>query len=137
MLLDSIVELNRNELSYPPPENVIEAARKGLMRANRYSKVVEIDELKERLSLYCNVEKESIFLGSGVEVLIAQILHLFSRGGKVIILDPTFFIITHVAESLETKLLKVKLSGPSFSLPLTPLIHEVKDASLVVIDNPN
>jgi len=135
--LNRFIELNRNELSYPPPAKVIEAAREGLTDSNRYLKLAEIDELKKRLAIYTSVEEEAIFLGSGVEVLIAQTLHLFSRKGKVIIVDPTFFMITKIAESLETKVLKIKLSGPFFTLPIDPLIAEAADSSLVVMDNPN
>jgi histidinol-phosphate aminotransferase len=70
-------------------------------------------------------------------MLIAVALHLFSRKGRIIIVDPTFFMITRIAESLGTKLLKIKLAMPSFSLPVEPLIDEAKDSAIVVIDNPN
>jgi histidinol-phosphate aminotransferase len=139
-LLNKVTELNRNEISYPPPERIIKAASKALTDSNRYSKISELDELRSLLSSYSKAEEESIFMGSGAEVLIAQILHLFSRKGKVVIVDPMFFMITRIAEDLEkigTKVLKIKLSEPSFSLPVEPLIEESKDASLVVIDNPN
>jgi histidinol-phosphate aminotransferase len=139
-LLNKVIELNRNEIPYSPPERVIEAAKKGLINSNRYLKTSELNELRAMLSIYSKVEEESIFVGSGAEVLISQTLHLFSEKAKVVIVDPTFFVITHVAERLEklgTKILKIKLSEPSFSLPVEPLIEESKDASLVVIDNPN
>ena len=139
-LLKKVIELNRNEIPYPPPKRVIEAAKKGLINSNRYLKTSELNELRRMLSIYSKVEEKSIFVGSGAEVLIAQALHLFSWKGKVVIVDPMFFMITHVAEHLEKlgkKILKIKLSEPYFSLPVEPLIEESKDASLVVIDNPN
>ena len=138
--MNEVIELNRNEIPYSPPERVIEAAKKGLMSSNRYLKTSELNELRRMLSIYSKVEEETIFIGSGAEVLIAQMFHLFSRKGKVVIVDPTFFMITQVAEHLEklgTKISKIRLSEPSFSLPVEPLIEELKDASLVVIDNPN
>jgi histidinol-phosphate aminotransferase len=138
--LNKVVELNRDEIPYPPPQRVIEAAKKGLISSNRYLKTSELNELRRILSIYSRVEEKSIFIGSGAEALIAQILHLFSRKGKVVIVDPTFSMITYVAESIEelgTKIMKIRLSEPSFNLPVDPLIEESKDASLVVIDNPN
>lgn len=135
--MSEIIELNRNELPYPPPANVIEAARKGLQGINHYATIKEIGELKRALSNYCGTAEESVFVTSGVEILLGQLLHLFSRRGKIVIIDPTFFIITRVAESLGTKVLKVRLTMPSFSLPLEPLIDEARSAALVVIDSPN
>jgi len=135
--VSGIIELNRNELSYPPPASVIEAARKGLQGVNRYATIGEIGELKRALSDYCGAAEESVFVASGVEILLGQLLQLFSRRGKIVIIDPTFFIITRVAESLGTKVLKVRLTMPSFSLPLEPLIDEARSAALVVIDSPN
>jgi len=135
--VSEIIELNRNELPYPPSANVIEAARKGLQGINHYATIKEIGELKRALSHYCGAAKESIFVASGVEILLGQLLQLFSRRGEIVIIDPTFFIITRVAESLGTKVLKVRLTMPSFSLPLEPLIDEARSAALVVIDSPN
>lgn len=139
-LLNKVIELNRNEIPYPPPERVIEAAKKGLISSNRYLKTSELNELRRVLSIYSKVEEKTIFIGSGAEALIAQTLHLFSRKGKIVVVDPTFFMITYLAEHLEklgTKILKIKLVEPSFSLPVELLVEESKDASLVVIDNPN
>ena len=135
--MSGIIELNRNELSYPPPANVIEAAGKGLQGINRYATIGEIGELKRAFSNYCGAAEESVFVASGVEILLGQLLQLFSRRGGIVIIDPTFFIITRVAESLGTKVLKVRLTTPFFSLPLEPLIDEARSAALVVIDSPN
>ena len=135
--MSGVIELNRNELSYPPPANVIEAASKGLQAINRYATTGEMGELRRALSKYCGAAEESVFVTSGVEILLGQLLQLFSRRGGIIIIDPTFFIITRVAESLGTKMLKVRLTAPSFSLPMEPLIDEAKSAALVVIDSPN
>jgi histidinol-phosphate aminotransferase len=116
---------------------VIEAARKSLQGINRYATIGEIGELKRALSNYCGAAEESVFVASGVEILLGQLLQLFSRRGGIVIIDPTFFIIARVAESLGTKVLKVRLTTPSFSLPLEPLIDEARSAALVVIDSPN
>ncbi|MDD5591467.1 MAG: histidinol-phosphate transaminase [Dehalococcoidales bacterium] len=132
-----VTELNRNELSYPPPSGVIGAARKGLQGVNRYATAREIAELKSALSGYCGIAEEFIFVTSGVEILLGQLIQLFARKGGIVIIDPTFFIIARVAESLKTGLRKVRLMRPSLDLPMEPLIAEARDAALVVIDSPN
>ncbi|MFO8143440.1 MAG: histidinol-phosphate transaminase [Dehalococcoidales bacterium] len=132
-----MINLSRNELSYPPPAAVITAAQRGLMGVNRYATAGEIGDLKRALSGYCGAEEGSILVTSGVEILLGQLLQLFSRRGEIIIVDPTFFIITRVAESLGTKVLKIRLTGTSFGLPLELLAEAAKDAALVVIDTPN
>lgn len=138
--MNKVIELNRNEIPYPPPQRVLVAAKEGLDHSNRYLKTCELDELRRRISVYSEVEENSIFIGSGAEVLITETLHLFSRRGKVVIMDPTFFLITYLTENLErlgAKILKIRLTYPHFSLPVEPLIMESRDASLIVIDNPN
>jgi len=136
-IADRVIELNRNELSYPPPVNILEAAREGVTGAHQYLKVTDLQEIKRKLAAYTRVAEPSILIGSGVEILIAQALQLFSRKGKVIILDPTFFMITQIAESLETRVLKIRLTEPAFSLPFDLLVEEARDSALVVIDSPN
>lgn len=135
--MDRVIDLSRNELSYPPPAAVIEAARRKLEGVNRYATASDMGDLKRAISGYCGAEEASILVTSGVEILLGQLLQFFSRRGEIIIIDPTFFIITRVAESLGTKVLKIRLRGASFGLPLDPLIEAAEDASLVVIDSPN
>jgi histidinol-phosphate aminotransferase len=131
------MELNRNELSFPPPEHVVEAACKGLERLNRYATADEVGELKNALAAYCGVAESSLLVTSGVEILLGQLIQFFARRGEIAIIDPTFFIITRVAESLHTSLTKLRLTRPSLELPMEPLMDIAKDAALVVIDNPN
>jgi histidinol-phosphate aminotransferase len=138
--LNRVIELNRNEIPYSPPQRVLRAAKEGLVHSNTYLKTYELDELRRRLSIYSEVEENSIFVGSGAEALMTETLHLFSRRREVIIVDPTFFMITCVTENLEslgTKVVKVRLTYPHFSLPAELLIEESKAASLTIIDNPN
>jgi histidinol-phosphate aminotransferase len=65
------------------------------------------------------------------------LIQFFARGGEIVIIDPTFFIITRVAESLNVKLTKLRLRRPSLELPMEPLLDIARNAALVVIDNPN
>lgn len=132
-----VIELNRNELSYPPPVHVIDAARKGLERLNRYATTDEIDRLKKALAGYCGTAESSLFVTSGVEILLGQLVQFFARKGETVIIDPTFFIITRMAESMSTKLTKLRLKRPSLELPIEPLLELAKKAALVVIDSPN
>lgn len=135
--MSKIIRLNRNENPYPPLEKIIEAAKKGLTNLNRYPDTEDIDNLRRMLSVYTNVKENQVFLGSGFDSLIMQIINLFSRKGKIVTVDPTLSFPTRTMYDLETKLLKIKICEPLFSLPITPLINELKDADLVFIDNPN
>jgi len=135
--LSKIIRLNRNENPYPPLEKIIEAAKKGLTNLNRYPDTEDIDNLRRMLSVYTNVKENQVFLGSGFDSLIMQVINLFSRKGKIVTVDPTLSFPTRTMYDLETKLLKIKICEPLFSLPITPLINELKDADLVFIDNPN
>ena len=135
--MSKIIRLNRNENPYPPLEKIIEAAKKGLTNLNRYPDTEDIDNLRRMLSVYTNVKENNLFLGSGFYSLIMQVINLFSRKGKIVTVDPTLSFPTRTMYDLETKLLKIKICEPLFSLPITPLINELKDADLVFIDNPN
>ncbi len=135
--MKKIIELSRNEIPYPPPTRIVEAARKGLTSLNRYPSTEDRDELRRMLSVYSNVSRESILVSPGSDLLIMQMFHLFSKEGKTVIIDPTLPVITRMAKCLAAKVLKVKISEPDFTLSIPPLIQEIKDASLVFIDNPN
>jgi histidinol-phosphate aminotransferase len=93
--------------------------------------------LKNMISDYSKTPKEHIILSSGSDLLIREMIHLFSKRRKTIVVDPTFFPITQAAKQFAPKLLKIRLSEPSFDLPISYLIDELNEQSLIVIDNPN
>ena len=131
------IRLNLNEMPYPPPENVIEAARNGLSRINRYASSKDMDLLRDYLADYSDVSKERIVVGPGSNLLLREIIHIFSSGKKVIIPNPCFFPIAQCAKDFAAKLLKIQLRPPEFELNVEMIFDEIKEPSLLVIDNPN
>jgi len=136
-VLKKYIKLNMNEMPYPPPIEVINSAKKGLSNLNRYTSQESLEMLKNMLSDYSKAPKEHIILSSGSDLLIREMIHLFSKRRKTIVVDPTFFPITQAAKQFASKLLKIRLSEPSFDLPISYLIDELNEQSLLVIDSPN
>ena len=85
------IKLNMNEMPYPPPKEVIEAAQKGLSNLNRYANPKELELLREFLADYSGVSKRHIILSAGSGFLLREIIHVFSKGKKVIMVNPSFF----------------------------------------------
>ena len=127
----------KNEIPYPPPRRIIEAAIEGLNDVNRYPTEEEILELKLLISSYNNVNVESILIASGLDFLILNLLHLFSRAkGKILTIYPSFFSIANISSYLKAKVNVINLT-PSFDLPLSSFFNEAKNSSLIFLDNPN
>ncbi|MHA1734143.1 MAG: pyridoxal phosphate-dependent aminotransferase [Promethearchaeota archaeon] len=104
---------------------------------HRYNDPSEVQELRERLAEYAQVPAESLVLRPGSDILLKEFLYLFAPGRRVVITDPTFFLIETTARKTEAALLKVRLREPDFRLQVPPLAKELTEPSLVVVDNPN
>ena len=127
-----------NEIPYPPPQRVQEAAQKSLSRLNRYTSPKDLDLLRERIADYSNVAKKHIFVSAGSELLLREIIHSFSMGRKVIMVYPSFFPISQCAKKFITKLVRIQLQPPAFTLNYQIIANEIKnDPVLIIIDNPN
>ncbi len=126
-----------NEMPYLPPQEIIEAARKSLLNLNRYADPEDIEQLRELLVDYSGVPKEHIILSPGSDFLLREAILTFSKRRKVIIVSPSFFPIVQTAKQFATKLISIRLSPPDFDLNLDLLIDELKEPSLVIVDNPN
>ena len=131
------IRLDKNEMPYPPPVEIIEKVKLSIDQINRYTPQIEVNHLIELLSEYANVPQESLILCSGSDILIKEFIYLFSKGRQIIIADPTFFLISNAAQKTSSPILKVRLKEPEFNLPLEPLLDEVTKPTLMVIDNPN
>ena len=136
-MMKRTIKLNMNEMPYPPPTEIIEAARKGLLNLNRYTEPEDIERLRELLADYSGVPKGHIILGPGSDLLLREAIQTCSKGRKVIIVSPSFFPTVQTAKQFATKLISIRLSPPEFDLDLDFLIDELKEPSLVIIDNPN
>ena len=131
------IKLNMNEMPYPPPKEVIEAAQKGLSNLNRYANPKDLELLRELLADYSGVPKKYIILSAGSDLLLREIIHLFSRGRKVVMVNPSFFPTAQCAKEFVTKLIKIQLKPPEFNLNADIITNETNEPSIVIIDNPN
>jgi histidinol-phosphate aminotransferase len=131
------IRLNMNEMYKLPPKEVIDPVKNSINEINRYTPQKEVDSLLEKLSIYANVPKDSIFLSPGSDLLIKEFIFLFSNNKQIIIAEPTFTVINNSAQIAESSLIKIKLKEPNFKLSLEALVDEIKKPSLVVFDNPN
>jgi len=136
-MLKRTIKLNMNEMPYLPPQEIIEAARKGLLNLNRYTDPEDLERLRELLADYSGVPKGHIILGPGSDFLLREAIQTFSKRRKVIIVSPSFFPTVQTAKQFATKLISVKLSPPEFELNLDFLIKELQEPCLVILDNPN
>ncbi len=136
-MLKKVARLNLNELPYLPPRKVLHAARDALSDLNRYTGGEEMESLRVLLSDYAEVPKEHIVLAPGSDLLLREVVHSFSGGRKVVMVSPSFFPAVQAARQFATKLISIRLNPPEFKLPFGVLIDELKEPSLVIIDNPN
>ncbi|MFX1285847.1 MAG: pyridoxal phosphate-dependent aminotransferase [Promethearchaeota archaeon] len=131
------IRLNMNEIPYPPPPNIIQAAEKGLSQLNRYASPEHRDLIKKFLAKYSGVPKKYIIAYPGSDLILREIIHIFSKERKVVMVYPTFLPTYYAAKQFAYKLTKIPLKPPNFSLNVDLLNNELKEPSLIIIDNPN
>lgn len=126
-----------NELPFPPPPNVIQAAKKGLSVLNRYASPEDLEILKNLLADYSDVPKRHVILYPGSDLSLREIVHMFSKRRKVIISFPTFFPTFFAVKQFAEKMIKIILEPPNFNLDIDLIMKELNEPSLVIVDNPN
>ncbi len=131
------IKLNMNEMYKTPPKEILNPIKESINQINRYTPQKEVDTLMEQISHYAKVPYESIVLSSGSDLLIKELIFLFSNNRQIIIAEPTFVIITNSAQVTNSPLLKIRLSEPDFKISLDSFINELNQPSLIVFDNPN
>jgi histidinol-phosphate aminotransferase len=131
------IKLNMNEIPYLPPRKVTDAAQKALSKINRYPRAKDLEVLRKLLADYSGVQKRHIILSPGSELLLREIIHMFSRGRKVIMVNPSFFPTVQCANQFATKSVRVQLRPPEFNLSSELIVNELSEPCLVIIDNPN
>ena len=131
------IDLSMNEMPFPPPEQVVTAARAGLALLHRYAGQRQLDELRALLSRYTGVPQSYIVPGPGSDYLLREIIYAFSGGRKVIMVSPSFMPTVQKAKQFATKLVSLRLSPPAFRLHPDMLWDELTEPALVIIDNPN
>ncbi len=131
------IKLNMNEMYKTPPKEILNSIKESINHINRYTPQKEVDALMEQISHYAKVPYESIVLSSGSDLLIKEFIFLFSNNRQIIIAEPTFVVINNSAQNTDSTLLKIRLSEPDFKISIEALINELKQPSLIVLDNPN
>ena len=131
------IKLNMNEMPYPPPLRIIQAAEKGLSELNRYASPDGRELIEKLLAEYSGVPKRHVIAYPGSDLVLREIVHIFSKERKIIIVYPTFFPTFFAAKQFAKKLIKIPLEPPDFALNTDVLFKELNEPSLVIIDNPN
>ena len=136
-MLRETIRLHMNEVPYPPSQDVTEAAQRGSSKLNRYADPEELEGLRGLLAGYGGVSKHHVILSPGSDLLLREMIHIFSQGRKVITVSPSFFPTVQAAKQFAVERLSIRLSPPTFDLNLELLMNALKGPSLVIIDNPN
>jgi len=131
------INLHTNENPYIPGNDIQKAAQKGLGKINRYSELKDLIELKELLGKYNNVPIDRIVLSHGSDLLIREIINIFSKDRKIIMVSPSFFPVAKYALNQARKLTRIQISTPDFKLDPYLLLNELNEPTLLIIDNPN
>jgi len=126
-----------NENPYLPAESIRKAAVKGMENVNRYSELKYLSELKKLIATYNNLSLDRVILSPGSDFLLRELINIFSKGRKVIMVSPSFFPVSQYAMKLARKLTKIQLSPPGFKLDPDLILNELDEPTLLIIDNPN
>lgn len=131
------IRLDKNELPFTPPLSIQDAIKDIHEELHRYTPQEKVNELKDLLSEYTNVPKDSIIIRPGSDILIKELIFLFTQNRKMIISDPTFSVIQNATRKTSSSILKVKLSSPEFHFPTEIIQEELNEPTLIFLDNPN
>jgi len=132
-----ILKFHTNENPYSPAKSIQKAAIKGLEKINRYSESEYLIELKELLGKYNNVPIDRILLSHGSNLLLREIINIFSKDRKIILVSPSFFPVAKYALKQARRLTKIQISPPDFKLDPYLLLNELNEPTLLILDNPN
>ncbi len=129
--------LASNESPFAPLEPVIEAARRGLLGANRYPDP-SYAPLREALAQRYGLPAERIALGTGsCELILAAGDALLEPGAEVVYAWPAFSVYPHLAAASGARAIEVPLTAQGVH-DLDAIAAEITVATrLVLICNPN
>jgi len=129
--------LHMNENPYLPDDNIFKAAITGLKKLNRYSELKYLNDLKTLLAKYNNISVNRIVLSHGSDLLLRELINVFSKDRKIIMVHPSFFPVAKYALKQARKLTKIQISPPDFSLDHNLVLSQLDEPVLLIIDNPN
>lgn len=134
-----IVKLNYNENLYLPKETLFEFMREVAKESDpRIYPQEEENKLKERISSYLKVPKDSIVVGNGSDELIDRITRFFiEKGDRAVSITPTFPIVEQCIVAQGGEHIGVPLLR-NFDLDLKGLTEAFPPkASLLYVCSPN
>jgi len=131
------IRLHMNELPWPPPEAVVNAAKTGLRELNRYADESKLQDLRNSLGQYTGINPERVILSPGSDILLREVVHLFSSQRKVITLCPSFLPTVRSARQTARSMSRIRLPLPDFRLDMEILESEIQGPCLLIMDNPN
>ncbi|MFZ4619922.1 MAG: histidinol-phosphate transaminase [Bacteroidota bacterium] len=139
-LSPDLIKLNQNENPFDLPEDLKRELTEEFMRLpwNRYPDVFP-SQLIESLSIDLNVPMESIIAANGSNELMYSILMaIVSKGTKVLIPVPTFFLYEKIVKVLEGELIEVPArSDLSFDVDAIIRTAQEQKPSLIILNSPN
>jgi histidinol-phosphate aminotransferase len=139
-LSPSLIKLNQNENPFDVPESLKREAVERLITSswNRYPDVFP-GHLQQALSEYTGHPAEGILAGNGSnELMYTVALAVISRGTKVLIAEPTFFLYEKIIRLCEGTIVPVPMRA-DMSYDPERIIETAKreHPSLIVLVSPN
>ncbi|HUP50218.1 MAG TPA: histidinol-phosphate transaminase [Thermoanaerobaculia bacterium] len=93
-----LLELDRNENPYGPPQSAKRAVGEAMERGNRYLDGHELDAFRDQIAVREGVKRESVVLGAGSsEILWMAAVEFLGPGDVLLLGDPTFELIGRCA----------------------------------------
>ena len=95
---DGLLELDRNENPYGPPQSSKRAMLDAIARGNRYLDGAELNAFRDQIAAREGVKRESVVLGFGSsEILWMSAVEFLDPGDVLLLGHPTFELIGRVA----------------------------------------
>lgn len=129
--------MHMNEMPFPPPDAVLESAQQGVDHIHRYADFADMRMLQKKLSEYSGVAEDRIFLSPGSDIILKEIILLFARGRRLVLVSPSFLPTTQTARQCADTIINLRLLPPDFSFNQEHLLQEAREPSLIIIENPN
>jgi histidinol-phosphate aminotransferase len=131
------IALDSNENAYGAPESALRAMRNAMGISNRYPDFAN-DDLAHRLSAMFRVRPEQLTFGCGSGELLKIAAETFTGPNRsVVVADPTFELIAHIAERGGAKTHHIALTKDHHHDLDAMLVAAKAGAGLVYICNPN
>lgn len=135
-----LIKLNQNENPFDLPDTIKREIVEDffLQQWNRYPEVLPL-KLIEEISKYLSISEESIIAANGSNELMYTILMaIISKGTKVLIPIPTFFLYEKIVEVFEGTLVRVS-ANVDLSFDVQKIISTalIEKPSIIILNTPN